>query len=280
MTGSFVGRHRTGVVFAFLVGVCLILIISSSGVESVAPHRIGRSLFGLFQRVIGGTVRWTVQTFNSIGELREAQEELTVLRRRLQEAERISQDIVRLRRENAQLRELLGLEGEIGYRNIAAEVIGKQPGNSGSVIFLNKGERDGVRRFMPVVGQRSGTTGLVGKVVSVGPRTCGVLTLTAETSYVAARLESSRHDGLLEGQGAEVPLLLMRNVTKVAVDEITYGDRVVTSGLGQLFPKDIYIGRVQTVQAPAHEPSLRLEVEPLIDVSRLESVMVLAPDVP
>lgn len=275
MIGTFFTKHRETVVLVALLVASLSMMLATSDVELVEPKAFGQNFVAFFQKLITGSIRWTEGTFNSIGELREARRELEILRQRLQESERLSRDIVRLRRENTQLRELLGLSGELNFANIPAEVIGKQPGNSSEMLILNRGRRAGVERFMPVVAQQNGVTGLVGKVVTVGRQSSTVLPLSGETSFVAARLESSRYDGLLEGKGGFDPFVVMRNVSKLGVRDIEYGDLVVTSGLGQVFPAEIYIGRVRTIATSPYEPSLQLEVEPLIDLSRLEHVIIL-----
>ena len=232
MIASFVSKHRQPAVFLLLVLCSLVMLLAASEVSVGFPKAAGQNVAAFFMGAVSGTRRWVQGTFNSIGELREAREELQVLRAQLQEAERISRDIARLRRENAQLRELLDLNREFDMQNIPAEIVGKQPGNAAELLILNKGARHGIRRFMPVVAQQQGVTGLVGKVVTVGGESATVLPLSGETSYVAVRLESSRYDGLLAGQGPDTPLLLMRNVSKLGVREISYGDMVITSGLG------------------------------------------------
>ena len=275
MLREFLSRRRNGTTFVALVAVSIALILGSSGVRLELPKTVGLGLFATFQRGITATVRWVRSTFDSIGELRRAKEELEVLRERLQQAERLSRDIVRLRRENEQLREIVRLAERTEYRNFPARVIGKQPGNTSSQLILDKGSRDGVRRLMPVVAQQKGTTGLVGKVVTVSARTCAVLPITGRTSFVAARLEASRYDGLLSGQGEASELLLLTHVSTLAVKEIAYGDVVVTSGLGQLFPAEIQIGRVRTIRAMPQASSLEVEVEPFIDISKLEQVLIV-----
>jgi rod shape-determining protein MreC len=117
--------------------------------------------------------------------------------------------------------------------------------------------------------------GLVGKVISVGLGSSMVLPLFNERSFVASRLETSRYDGLVSGRSEDSEYLSMRNVRKIAIRNIAYGDMVVTSGLGQVFPKGIPIGRVRSVRSKAYETSLEVEVEPIIEFSKLEYVIIL-----
>jgi rod shape-determining protein MreC len=275
MLREFFSKRRNGTTFVVLAGVSITLILASTGAEMDLPKAVGLGLFATVQRAITASVQWVRTTFDSIGELQRARLELTDLRVRLQEAERLSRDIVRLRRENEQLRQLVGLAERTPYRNFPARVIGKQPGNTSGELILDRGRLDGVRRSMPVIAQQRGVTALVGKVVTVSGHACAVLPITGQTSYVAARLEASRYDGLLAGQGEASPFLLLTHVSTLAVKETAYGDVVVTSGLGQLFPADIQIGRVRTIRSVPQASSLEIEVEPFIDMSRLEQVLIV-----
>jgi rod shape-determining protein MreC len=67
----------------------------------------------------------------------------------------------------------------------------------------------------------------------------------------------------------------MRYVKKRARDEIRSGNIAVTSGLRSIYPGEIPIGEVIKIEAPEWQPSLIVEIEPVIDFSRLEYVFVL-----
>ena len=70
-------------------------------------------------------------------------------------------------------------------------------------------------------------------------------------------------------------MLSMSYVKKLALEQVQYGELVITSGMGQLFPEGIHIGRVREMTAKGYEASLELEVEPIVDFSRLEYVFII-----
>jgi rod shape-determining protein MreC len=70
--------------------------------------------------------------------------------------------------------------------------------------------------------------------------------------------------------------MTLRYVPRDARNAIRYGDSIVTSGLRSLFPAEIPVGTVVRVTAPSWETSLVIDVEPVIDYSRLEYVFVIA----
>jgi len=274
---SFIHKHKKGTAFLALVVLSLLLLSITTRNITVRPKEIGQSFLSIFQVSISSISHWIANTIDSIGRLKRTTAELEEARSKLLEYERISRDIVKLRQENKQLKELLGFSQGINYSHVPAEVIARQPGNEFSSITLNKGSKDGVERFSCVVARSRGLTGLVGKVIAVAQASCMVLPLFSESSYVAGRLETTRHDGLVGGQGEQSELLIMRHVNKSVISEIQYGDMVVTSGLGEIFPKDIPIGRIRSIRSESYETSVDLEIEPIIDFSNLEYVLILKP---
>ena len=275
---SFVVRHKRGVTFVGLLLLSFLLLFTTGKDLGIRPKEIGQSVLSLLQLSVTGVSKWVTGTVNSISELRKARNELEVAREKLLEYERISRDIVRLRQENQRLRELLNFSEEMEYQGIQAELIAKQPGNGYQLLVLNKGTRNGVSRFLPVVAQHKGWIGLVGKVITVGLTSCAVLPLTNEESFVAGRLERSRNEGMINGRGEENDQISMLQVPRDALKDIEYGDLVITSGLGQVFPKNIPIGRVRGIQSKAYETSLELSLETVIDFSRLEYMLILTAD--
>jgi rod shape-determining protein MreC len=282
MPGLFEGfftRHKRGITLTVLVLVSLFgLMISNLISKRTAvnqPDEIGLSVVSFFEKGFSGFFKWFADTAGSIRQLRQAREELSAAQQRLQDVERISREIVQLRDENRILRQQIDLSQNLAVKRIAAEVIAKNHDNLFSTITLNKGSRQGVKRDMPVVAFQAEMEGLVGKVVSVSAGSCQVLPLYDPLCQLSARIEISRFEGLVSGQGEDKPTLLMRYVKKIAIDTFEYGDLIVTAGLGGVYPKGINIGRVRDIQARNYETSLELEVEPVIDFSRLEYVFIL-----
>jgi rod shape-determining protein MreC len=67
----------------------------------------------------------------------------------------------------------------------------------------------------------------------------------------------------------------MSYVKKEAQSEIHAGDLIVTAGIDSLYPADLLIGRVKTLTVKQYQTSLDIELEPILDFSRLEYVNIL-----
>lgn len=264
--GPFVSRRRSGVTFAVLMVSSLVLV----GLNP-APGHVG--LLSMAQAAIGSASRWIVDTAAGIGELRRSRDEVQVLRAELERIEQRSRRAALIEAENRDLRALLGLS-RAAPGSIPAEVIGRDPGNLFKTVTIDRGRRHGVRDDATVVASAGGFQALVGKVESVSSFTAMVRPILDSSLYVAARLERTEHDGLIEGDPAG-RRLVMRWVDAIAAGDLAAGDLVITSGMRSLYPRGVYIGRMVEQRAGEDRSSIALIVEPLVDFGRLDYVLVL-----
>ncbi|HYW85453.1 MAG TPA: rod shape-determining protein MreC [Spirochaetia bacterium] len=275
---GFFARHRKGATLTILVLVSLLCLTVANRAVVIKPKEIGLSVAGFFQKGFTGFFNWFGDTAGSIRQLRAAREELTAARERLQEMDQVTREILELRRQNESLRDQLDFANSLPPERIAAEVIARDTDNLFSTLTINKGSRHGVKKGMPVVAWQGDLEGLVGKVVMVGPGTSEVLPLYDPQCMVSSRVDSTRDEGLVQGEGKDRGTLVMNYVKKIAKNKITYGDLVVTSGLGGLYPKGINVGRIRDITAPTYQTSLVLQVEPIIDFDRLEYLFLIGPE--
>lgn len=148
---------------------------------------------------------------------------------------------------------------------ITARVIGASAGTASLTIQLDRGERDGIRRNMGVITP----DGVVGKVVESYADASRVLLLTDKESGVGAMLADSRIQSPVGGQGE--PLLVMKYIPND--DSVNLGERVITSGMDRIFPRDLPVGIVTEIK-PGN-PFKQIRVKPAADLERLEEVIVL-----
>ncbi len=275
---GFFSRHRRGATLAVLILVSFICLLVANRSVVIRPKEIGLSVGGFFQKGFTGFFNWFGDTAGSIRQLREARQELTDARARLQDMDRVTREILELRRQNAALKGQLDFAQMLPPERIAAEVIARDTDNLFSTLTINKGSRQGVTKGMPVVAYQGDLEGLVGKVVLVGPGSSEILPLYDPQCLVSARVDSTRDEGLVQGEGKERGTVVMTYVKKIAKDKISYGDLVVTSGLGGLYPKGINIGRIRDIKAPTYETSLVLQVEPIVDFGKLEYLFLIGPE--
>ena len=148
---------------------------------------------------------------------------------------------------------------------VGARVIGASAGTASRTIEIDRGERDGIHRNQPVITP----DGAVGKVIEVYRNSAQVLLLTDKDSGVGAMLVESRIQSPVGGTGE--PMLTMKYVP--ADDTVNVGEKIVTSGMDRIFPRDVPVGTVLEVKAGY--PFKQVRVRPAARLDRLEEVFVL-----
>lgn len=168
---------------------------------------------------------------------------------------------------NQRLRALLNFKKSIATPLLPAQLVAFDPSGWFQTILIDKGRNDGVVQDMAVVSAE----GLVGRVIGVSNHHAKVLLILDGNSAVDAYIQRSRARGVLVGLGRELCLLkyVQRN------EDVQVGDKVISSGMGGVFPKGLLVGTVQEVVRGSSGLFQRVEVEPAVNFSRLEEVMVV-----
>ncbi len=214
-------------------------------------------------------------TFNAVGELRKLQKDYNDLVIKLENYEEMQRSNADIRKENARLKEQLDFAISLDEKNIPSQIIARDLDNAFTYLTIDKGSINGVRKNMPVIAFQNGNQGLVGKVVQVGTFTSQIMPIYNINNIVSARIQNSRDLGLVNGQGSQEKPLLMQYIRKSVVDELSYGDIVVTSGENDNYMRDIAIGTISKITTLDYNSSLNIELVPIIDFARLENVVVV-----
>jgi rod shape-determining protein MreC len=157
-------------------------------------------------------------------------------------------------------------ESQIHVPMVGARVIATGPDSNSAVVFLDRGQRDGIKKNMGVITP----DGVVGKVIESFNGTCQVLLLTDRDSGVGAMIEESRIQSPVRGLGE--PLINMSYVSND--DEVKVGEHVVTSGMDRIFPRDLPVGTIVEVKQ-GQPPFKFIRVRPSAQIEKLEEVIVL-----
>ena len=270
--------------FKIKLDICLLtllLIISSvlltfSGGRFIVDFKsVGFSVASGTENAVHSVSSFVTDTVSAVRELADLRSKYMALSEKLKDYELLQRSNADIRRENRELKELLGFADTITYKNIPAQITGFDPDNLYSGIIINRGAKHGVRKNMPVLAFQGSNVGLVGKIVQTGRDSSMIIPIYDYQCYVAASVQTTKHRGLVNGQGASDLPLIMQYVQKRAKDEIGIGDRILASGENNLFPKDSPIGVITGIKVHDYETYLELTVQPIIDFSRLDYVFVL-----
>ena len=258
-----------------LLIISSVLLIFSGGRFIVDFKSVGFSVASGTENAVHSVSSFVTDTVSAVRELADLRSKYLALSEKLKDYELLQRSNADIRRENRELKELLGFADTITYKNIPAQITGFDPDNLYSGIIINRGTKHGVRKNMPVLAFQGSNVGLVGKIVQTGRDSSMIIPIYDYQCYVAASVQTTKHRGLVNGQGASDLPLIMQYVQKRAKDEIGIGDRILASGENNLFPKDSPIGVITGIKVHDYETYLELTVQPIIDFSRLDYVFVL-----
>lgn len=142
--------------------------------------------------------------------------------------------------ENKELRGLLHYKVEPSLAYISARVIADTGGAFVRSLVLTAGRLDGVREGMAAMTGE----GLVGRVVEVGEWTSRVLLITDMNSRIPVSVSDTGDHAILAGDNESKPKLLYLPQDA----DVKVGARVMTSGHGGIFPPNLPVGVVSSVE--------------------------------
>ncbi len=178
-------------------------------------------------------------------------------------------DLNELSLENTRLRNLLSFKQKAPFKVIPALVIGRSIDSWSSIIIIDKGSKQGLKRGMIVINH----AGLLGRITEVTNYTSKVSLINDPSTGISAFIQRSRQEGLVSGTLGNS--LTMRYLPKDA--DVVVSDVVITSGLTDLYPKGLLIGTVVEVADEFNGLSRYCTIKPVVDLSSIEEVMVIIP---
>jgi len=270
---TFMGRYRNVSILAAAVFIQLIgLAYQIRKQTSKDPQESSRlirvwtiSAITPFEKIIVRLQTGTANLWHNYVYLRGVRQENRDLKEQLEQLQleqvRLQQDATQARR----LQALLGFKEQFIDQTVAAQVIGSSGSEQSRTVYLDKGSDAGIRQGMPVISAH----GIVGKVILVQPTVSQVLLISDQTSGVGTILEQSRLQGVLKGR-ASGELVLDKVMSE---EDVKAGERVLTSGGDQIFPKGLPVGTIGEVKRGGE--FLEVHVKPAASLNHLEEVLVI-----
>lgn len=261
----------------------LVLMIAFSGISLgfsgggfiVNFDKLGFTVFSSLQKTVHAVENVFTGTVTAVRDMAHLRSEYQQLTEKLKDYEFLQRNNTEIRKENERLKEQLDFATEIKYRNIPAQIIGRNPDSQYSGITLNKGARNGIKKGMPVIAVQAGNVGVVGRIITVGVGTSMMMPVYDVRCNISSRIQNTRDLGIVSGNGSSDGALSLKYIRKRVMDDFNYGDIVVTSGENGNYMRDIPVGRISKITVLDYDSSLNIELDPIIDFNRLENVLVI-----
>lgn len=256
-------------ILALIVGIMIYAAVSSSTLISSALGTI----FAPVQKVTQGVMSSITSAFDMLVNAKDYYDENQELKEKIAELTAQLVDYTQTKQENEHLREMVALsESNPGIEfSEPCTVIGRTANDVYGSFFIDKGEKDGIGYYDPVVT----ANGLVGFVTEVQYTYSKVTTLLSNDISLGVYCVRTGETGVIEGN---YDLALNGNVRMIYIPlecEMTDGDIVITSGYSGLVPKGLVVGTASDIVIAPSGLSKNAIITPTIDADTLKTVYVI-----
>lgn len=255
----------------YIAVVCIFfLLLIFKGAINHGVELVSYVVFPIQKKIyeIGDYIKRTKEAIVSYQEILEENQVL--------KNEQIKYDILlsyneKILEENKRLQEILKIKEEKNLNLRVTKVNFRNPSNLYTRFYINLGKKDGVKRNMIVL---SGET-LIGKVGRVYENYSIVDMITSENFNVSALTESQML-GIVKGSDEEDGTLYFEANT--FQNNIEIGEKIYTSGISEIYPKGLYIGKVSEIDEDNGELFRSIKVKNDIDILSMMEVLILMPE--
>jgi len=171
-----------------------------------------------------------------------------------------------LREENKKLRKSLEIKGYSRYNMVFANVSHKDSMSPYGEIKLDKGSNHGIKEDFPVIING----GVLGRILKVQKNSSTVELISKDGASISTLNKLSGVIGIVSGNGSKI-----LDMNYVTVEEpVKVGDELFTSGMSQIYPKGLYIGKVHKV-SQEEELFVSIKVELPFNIYDIEEVAII-----
>ena len=266
---KFIGTYRLYISIVATLIVLFFLMYQTYNEQGTSRFQMAvQTITYPVQTSVQSVVSTIKNTWNSYINLIEVNEENKMLKQQLLNMEeKLNQHI-----ENSvqffRLRSQLLFAQKKARKEIFSEIIGESADNNHQIRLINSGSNQLLQRNYIVLRKE----GLVGRIQSVSPYQSSVQLIIDHRSRVPALIQRNRVRGLIYGTHDGIE---MRQINQHA--KIKIGDRVISSGLGNLYPKGILIGWVSGIHHQSHELFKTARLDSAVDFNQIEEVFAILP---
>lgn len=213
-------------------------------------------------------IKQVISSINFLHSLRDISKENLKLNEEIRELTAKNAELLEVEKENEFLRSYFNLSNRQKYQIDLANVIGQDFQGLEKYIVIDRGKFSKITENMPIVVNNNI---LVGKIIEVFDNYSKVLLITSPNSKIPCLIQGSRIAGIAGGNGENV--LSLDLIPKDA--KIESNQTVITSGIGESFPRGLLIGKISNVESKDNEMFLKIDIVPAADLEKLEQVLII-----
>lgn len=266
--------NKKRVVF-FIVFIILTLMVTSLFFKD-SSNNVVRSISGTISYPIvalKNAFSWVAKSASNIfadkdkviDENNKLEEENNNLKLQLLESKRVLD-------ENESLKNMLDIKNSYKHFNLKlGNIIYREHDNWTKTFKIDIGSNEGVKLNQAVVHK----DGLVGYISSVEKYSSTVTTILDPSSSISVNISTINEPAMLQGD------LALKSKQQLRLDfieldaEISIGDMLYTSGLGQMYPNSIPVAKIKEVVSKKNDINRYAIAEPCVDIKSVREVAVI-----
>jgi rod shape-determining protein MreC len=275
---SFLKKYgdRMIVISITIILIAIIGLTGSERMQLTSVERIIGNIFSPVEKVFSAASNKVVNGIDSVKNVFRLKEENENLRKKVAELENKNREYENIISKADYLQKEEQLLNNTKYNLVGANIIAKEPGNWFDRFVIDKGLKDGLKKGDTVVQgieieNNVVQEGLVGRVSDVGDNWAKVISIIDENSDISYKIIRTQDGGILSGS---VDGKLSGYLFDSDAD-IVKGDKLFTSGLGEGFVKDLYVGEVTEVEKDEKNLMKSILVDPAINFKKIYKVYII-----
>jgi len=239
------------------------------------PEQLIHDTSGWLQVVLNSPAQYVKGFVENVEDIKNVYEENKVLKKHLQDYVELDAKYGDLQQRYTSLEKQLHINSAtdiLASKTHIALVISRSFDDWNQQLTIDKGRQQGIKKNDAVVT----SDGFIGKIKDVSQFTSTVTLITAQkgNNQISVKvINKNGTNGLIQSYDSNKNVLLLE---KLRVDsKIKKGDKVVTSGIGCVYPAGLYIGKVKSVAADRYGLSKIAKIKPAANFDNLDYVDVV-----
>tara|TARA_Y100001935_G_scaffold41736_1_gene33856 strand:+ start:20584 stop:21462 length:879 start_codon:yes stop_codon:yes gene_type:complete len=204
------------------------------------------------------TINNSVNNFNNIMNVYNLNKKLTS---EYDNYSKLENDLIILKMKNSEYKNLLNVSDDIKYNFVTSKIISRSNLSYTKSVILASGKNDNITLDSPVIYENS----LLGFISELGNTSSRLISITDGTVKIPSIILEKNLNIIVSGNNDKYLEILNLN----NFPNIKDGDKVFTSGDGNKFPENLFIGTIKT------KKNGDFIVEPSLDINRLNYVYIL-----
>lgn len=266
----------------YIIVIILLIIAIVLGIISINMKKENLNFFEKFIKdstyvvgnVISSPVRFIKKNINKTTTKDDLYNKYIKLKEEYDSIEFDKARIDELKKENKTLKEMLDIKSDLeGYKVLNATVINRNVGYFYDTLSIDKGSHSGIKPDMAVVTSK----GLIGKVIKTSTLTSTVKLLSSDSLNmkisVKIKVSDEYYYGLLTGYDKDKKTYIIEGISNNI--DIPNDSVVTTTGMSEIFPSGILIGKVSESNTDNFELSKIIYVKTDVNYDNIEYVTVL-----